>query len=175
MTAKGVGYIVAAVVLGVLLMANWTLFATPVELNLVAARVQTPLLVLMLIVVAVVALASLLMYASSRRAWTRERRTLRNELEAARVRAENEEESRIARLRANTDRELIAIRTQLAQLLDGQAALLGRPSTNHVVDPRTAETRVIDTQVAEARPSESPADEPYTLAPELIPPRTARR
>lgn len=152
MTFRGVAYIVAAVVLSVLLVANWTLFAASVELNLLVARVQTPLLVLMLIVVAVSALVALAFHASSRLVWTRERRALRSEVEAARARAENEEESRIASLRANVERDLAAIRGQLAEVLDGQAALLGRPSANHVVDPRPIEARPIDPKSVEPRP-----------------------
>jgi hypothetical protein len=150
MTFRGVAYIVAAVVLTVLLAANWTLFAARVELNLLVARVQTPLLVLMLIVVAVIALIGLALHASSRRAWTRERRTLRSEMEAARVRADDAEESRIAALRTSLERDLAELRAQLAQVLDGQAALLGRPA-----DPRSIESRPVESRSIEPRPVDS--------------------
>jgi len=195
MTARGVAYIVAAVLLAVFLAANWTLFATPVELNLLAMRIQTPLLIVVLSIVAVIALISLIIQASGRRAWTRERRALKSEIEASHVRVENAEESRVANMRVSVERELAAVRAQLAQLLDGQAALLGRPSSNHVVDPRlvdspspvearplgarSVESRPIVSRLADSPPVESPVDprsaEDHVLAPDLIPPRTARR
>jgi uncharacterized integral membrane protein len=151
MTAKGVAYIVAAVVLGVLVAANWTLFATWVELNLLAVRVQAPLIMVILLVAIVISLLHLAVFALSRRAWARERRALTKDLELARTRAEHEEESRIGTLRANLERELAALRVRLDQLLDGQSALLGRPREA----PRVPEPRA-------------------PLEPELIPPRATR-
>ena len=84
MNAKGVAYIVAAIVLGVFVLANWTLFATAVELNLLIAQVQAPLIILMLLIAGVIWLVDLGVHALSRRAWVRERRALRKDLEAAR-------------------------------------------------------------------------------------------
>src|SRR5690349_15667625 len=110
MNAKGVAYIVAAVLLAVFVLANWTLFATAVELNFLIARVQAPLIILVLLVTGVILLIDLAVHALSQRAWVRERRALRKELDSARVRAEHEEESRIGALRITLERELAAIR-----------------------------------------------------------------
>ena len=150
MNAKGVAYIVAAIVLGALVVANWTLFATSVELNLLAARIQAPLIIVMLLVAVLVSFVHLAVYALSRRAWVRERRALMKDLEAARTRAEQGEETRIGALRVSLDRELAAIRARLDQVLEGQSALVGRPREV----PRVAE--------------------PLALEPELIPPRASR-
>ncbi len=154
MSAKAVCYILAALVLGFLAVANWPLFASPVELNLLATRVQAPLVILVLIVVGVISLLDLGIHASSFRAWVRERRTLKENLEAARLRAEHEEESRIGALRAALERELAAIRATLDQLREGQSTLLASAARERRTDPRPMETL------------RSPE-------PELIPPRTA--
>jgi len=155
MNAKGVAYIVAAVLLAVLVVANWTLFATPVELNLLVARVQAPPIVLMLLLVGVIWLSASAGHALSRRAWGRERDALRKELELARARAEHEEESRIGGLRITMERELAAIRAQIDRLQEGYSARSARSLETRTPDPRPPE--------------------PRGLEPELIPPRTDRR
>ena len=135
MNAKGVVYIVAAVVLGVFVLANWTLFIASVELNFLVARVQAPLIILMLLFAGVILLVDLGIHALSQRTWIRERRALRKDLEAARLRAENEEESRTGTLRVAMERELAVIRGQLDQLVAGQSALLGRPPITRPLEP----------------------------------------
>ncbi len=135
MNAKGVAYIVAAIIVGVFILANWTLFAATVELNFLIARVQAPLIILMLLVAGVILLVDLGVHALSRRAWVRERRALREDLEGARLRAEHEEESRTGTLRVAMERELAAIRAQLDQLVAGQSALLGRHSIARPLEP----------------------------------------
>jgi|SRR5688572_29256573 uncharacterized integral membrane protein len=135
MNAKGVAYIVAAIVLGVFVLANWTLFAASMELNFLIARVQAPLIVLVLLVAGVILLVDLGIHAVSQRAWVRERRTLQKELEAARLRAEHEEDSRTGTLRVALERELVAIRAQLDQLVAGQSALLGQPPITRPLEP----------------------------------------
>lgn len=142
MTAKGVAYIVAAAVLGVFVLANWPLFATAVELNLLIARVQTPLIVLILLVAGMILLIDLAVHALSQRAWVREHRTLRKELEGARLRAENEEESRTGALRVTMERELAAIRAQLDQVIAGQSAVLGRAPIVRATEPELIPPRV---------------------------------
>jgi uncharacterized integral membrane protein len=146
MNAKGVAYIVAAIVLGVFVLANWTLFATAVELNFLVARVQAPLIILVLLVAGVVLLVDLAIHAVRQRAWVRERRALQKELEGARLRAEHEEESRTGTLRVSMERELAAIRAQLDQVVAGQSALLGRapptrPLEPELIPPRAATER----------------------------------
>jgi uncharacterized integral membrane protein len=135
MNAKGVAYIVAAIVLGVFVLANWTLFATAVELNFLIARVQAPLIILVLLVAGVILLVTLAIHAVSQRAWVRERRALQKDLEAARLRADHEEESRTGALRVAMERELAAIRAQLDQVVAGQSALLGRAPPTRPLEP----------------------------------------
>ncbi|HVY80700.1 MAG TPA: LapA family protein [Steroidobacteraceae bacterium] len=162
MSSRGVAYIVAGVVLVVLFVANWNLFVTPVAVNLLFAQIQIPLIALVLFVAGVVALVGFVVHALRMREWARERRTLRKDLEAERVRAEHEEQSRINTLRVTMERELGALRAQLDRVLDGQAALLGREPNGHSLAPRAPAT---DAAQDPSRPIE----------PELIPPRTAHR
>ena len=128
MSAKGVACIVAALLLGVFVLANWGLFASAVELNFLIARVEAPLITLVLLAAGLILLIAVGTHAVSRRAWMRERRVLRKDLESARLRAEREEDSRTGTLRLAMERELSAIRAQLDQIVAGQSALLGRPS-----------------------------------------------
>jgi hypothetical protein len=152
MTAKGVVYIVAAVVLGVFVLANWALLAMPVELNLLIARVQTPFIVLILLVAGMILLVDLAVHALSQRAWVQERRALRKELEGARLRADHEEESRTGALRVTMDRELAAIRAQLDQVIAGQSALLGRAPSVRAIEPELVPPRVTPDRARVERP-----------------------
>jgi uncharacterized integral membrane protein len=155
MKAKGVAYIVAAVLIGVFVMANWTLLIASIELNLLVAHVQAPLGVLILLVAGVILLADLAVHALSEHESSRERRALRQELDDSRLRADREEESRTAALRISMDRELSLIRGQLDQLLAGQSALLGRPPAARSVE----------------RPIEGSTERPrqHPIEPELVP------
>jgi uncharacterized integral membrane protein len=110
-------YIVALLLAGVFAIANWTLLAASVELNLLFAKLQAPLGILMLLLVALIVLFDLGVHAMTHRAWTRERRALAKDLEGLRLRADAEEQSRIAALRSAMERELAAIRGQLDQLI----------------------------------------------------------
>ncbi|HEU4625129.1 MAG TPA: lipopolysaccharide assembly protein LapA domain-containing protein [Steroidobacteraceae bacterium] len=162
MSSRGVAYIVAGVVLVVLFVANWNLFVTPVAVNLLFTEIQVPLIALVLFVAGVVALVGVVVHALRMREWARERRALRKDLEAERVRAEHEEHSRINTLRVTMERELGAVRAQLDRVLDGQSALLGREPNGPSVAPRTTAT-------------DSVQDASRPIEPELIPPRTAHR
>jgi uncharacterized integral membrane protein len=122
MNARGVLYIVAAILIGVFVLANWTLLAAPVELHLLIATIQAPLGVLILMIGAAILLIDLAVHAVSRRGWMRDRRLLTTDLESARQRADREEESRTSALRVTLERELATIRGQLDQLLAAQSA-----------------------------------------------------
>jgi uncharacterized integral membrane protein len=124
MKAKTIFYILAALLVGALVVANGSLFTTQVELNLLFIRMQAPLMVLMLLVVAVILLLDAGVHMMSRYTWNRERRTLKKDLEAALLRADREEESRMGTLRVSMERELAAIHAQLSRLTEGQSALL---------------------------------------------------
>lgn len=123
MKPRSVLYLVALLLLGVLALANWNLLTGPVELNLLIARIQAPLGVLIVSISALVMLIQVSVHALRQRAWTRERRALTEDLDGLRSRAERGEESRSDALRAAMDRELAAIRGQLDQLISGQTTL----------------------------------------------------
>jgi uncharacterized integral membrane protein len=122
MKAKGVIYILAATVIAALVVANWALLIGSVELNLLVARVQAPLALLLLLFAGIILLLDLSVHALREYAWMRERRTLARELEIARLRADKEEESRTGALKITLQGELAAIRAQLDQLLATQSA-----------------------------------------------------
>jgi FtsZ-interacting cell division protein ZipA len=143
-------------------VANWTLCVTPVEVNFLFTRIQAPLIVLVLVVAGLIALVGFVVHALRVREWARERRALKKDLEAARMRAEHEESSRVSGLRVTLERELGMVRAQLDRVLDGQSALLGRTPSAHNVAPRPPESHAVES-------------EPNPFEPELIPPRTVRR
>lgn len=128
MRPRSVLYIVVLVLIAVLLLANWTLLASHTELNLLVARIQAPLGVLILLLLAAVILVNAIVQALSYQAWGRERRALAKEIEGLRLRAEREEESRMRSLRETMDRDLAAIRGQLEQVISSQSALAAQLS-----------------------------------------------
>lgn len=135
MKAKTVFYILAALIVGVLVVANWSLFTTQVELNLLFVRMQAPLAILLLLLAAVILLLDAGVHMVSRHAWMRERRALKSDLEAALLRADREEESRMGTLRVAMERELSVIHAQLDRLMEGQSALL-RVTSNETLPAR---------------------------------------
>lgn len=164
MRAKAAVYVIAAIVIGLFVVANWTLLVASVQLNLLVAEVQAPLIVLLLMLAGAILLLDLAVHAFSSHGWTRERRTLVRDLEAARLRADKEEESRTAALRTSLERELAAVRGQLDRVLAGQSALLGR-------------TPPVVPMVTPLQPVEAvavPVPPPSAVEPELIPPRRGR-
>jgi hypothetical protein len=140
MNARGVLSIVAAILIAVFVLANWTLLAASVDLHLLIATIKAPLGVLILMIGATILLIDLAVHAVSRRGWMRDRRLLTTDLESARLRAEREEESRTNALRATLERELATIRGQLDQVLAGQSALLAVRSPTRLTDSRSGES-----------------------------------
>jgi uncharacterized integral membrane protein len=126
MKARGIIYILAATVIAVFVVANWALLMGSVELNLLIARVQAPLALLLLLFAGIILLLDLSVHATREYAWRRERRTLASSLEAARLLADKEEESRTGALKATVQSELAVIRAQLDRVLVSQATMLER-------------------------------------------------
>ncbi|HTV49823.1 MAG TPA: hypothetical protein VME21_01475 [Steroidobacteraceae bacterium] len=116
MSARILGYGVLAILLIVLLIANWHLLAASTALNLVIAHLTAPLIVLMLIIAALALLIDALAHAVERRLWGQERRALARQIEELRVRADQAEGSRLIALQATIERELAAIRAQLERI-----------------------------------------------------------
>ena len=151
MNAKVIIYILAAIVIAVFVAANWGLLLGPVELNLLIARVQAPLALLLLLFAGFILLLDLSVHTFREYAWIRERRALARELDAARLRADKEEESRTGTLKLAIEKDLAVVRAQLDRVLATQSTLLAR------------------TEIAEPRHAIPSSND--VLEPELIPPR----
>lgn len=134
MKAKGVIYILAAAVIVTFAVANWGILIGSVDLNLLFARVQAPLALLLLLFAGLILLLDLSVHAIREYSWTRERRTLARELEMARLRADKEEESRTGALKVSIETQLAAIRTQLDRVLATQATVLERATVARVAE-----------------------------------------
>jgi uncharacterized integral membrane protein len=152
MRVQGVIYIVAAVVIAIFAAANWELLVRPVEMNLLLVRVQAPLAVLLLLLAGIILLLDSGVHISSERAWVRDRRALARELEAARLRTEQEGENRTAAVTTAIHNEFAVVRDQLDRVLAAQSAWLGRSGAVEAPD--------------------GGAHLHGAIEPELIPPRT---
>lgn len=117
MRLRTVVYIILLLILVALLVANRSVIATSTPLNFIVARAQGPFGILILIVAILVALVDFIAHALSRYGWTRERRSLADEIAMLRERAEQAEASRIRELKETVERESAAIRGQLDRLL----------------------------------------------------------
>ena len=123
MKPRTVLYIVITVLLLVLVLINWPVIAQSTELNLIFARVQAPLGVLILLIAGSILAIGFITSSLNQLNWTRERRELSTQLEQQRLRADQMEESRIRELRETVERETAALRAQL----DRMAAFLQMP------------------------------------------------
>ena len=117
MRPRTVVYVILLLILVALLIANRSVIATSTPINFLVARVQAPFGVLILIVAILIALVDFVAHALSRYGWLRERRSLANEIESLRERAEQAEASRIRELKETVERETAAIRSQLDRVL----------------------------------------------------------
>lgn len=136
MKPKSVLYIVAFVLVVVFALANWSLLAGAVQLNLLIIRIHAPLGVLMLLIAGVIALVDLGVQALNQRTWTRERRAMKKELDDYHLGAARDEASRSEALRVAMERELAVIRRQLDKLLASHATPTGPSvSAQDVVAP----------------------------------------
>jgi uncharacterized integral membrane protein len=121
---SGVVYVVAGAILAVFVVANWQLLMQPVEMNFLVARVQAPLAVLLLLLASVILLLDFGVHAFREHAWIRDRRTLARDLEAARLRAEQESDARTAATTNAIHKDLAIIRAQLDRVLATQPTSL---------------------------------------------------
>ena len=121
MKVTGVIYVLAAAVIAAFAVANWALLMQPIEMNLLVARVQAPLAVLLLLLAGIILLLDFGMHALREHTWLRDRRALARNLEAARLRAEQEGDARTGALTSAIHKELTIIRAQLDRVLAAQA------------------------------------------------------
>jgi uncharacterized integral membrane protein len=112
-------YLVLGILTLVFVLANWDLLTTPTPINLLITTVSLPAAVVGLIVVGAVLAVDWTSQTLHRRAWERERRTLKEELERVRQQAENSEASRLRALEERFEREMAHIRVQLERLTGG--------------------------------------------------------
>jgi len=117
MKARTIANVIVLLIILAFLIANWRVIATPTELNLLFARINAPLGVLIVIIAAAILAVDLIVHALSRRTWSRERLGLARELEALRMRADEVEGARIKELHDQIERETAIIRAQLERLL----------------------------------------------------------
>ncbi len=117
MRARAIIYAALALLLLILLFANWSLLATATPLNVVVGRVQAPIGLLVLLVAVLVFLIELAAHVMDYRTWQQERRQLTLEINQLRVRADQAEGARLVALQSYLERELMLIRTQLDRLL----------------------------------------------------------
>lgn len=115
-------------ILSLFALVNWGSFTTPTNLNLLVARIDAPLGLLMLIVVGALTVVFLLMVARVEIAALLESKRTVKELDAARRVAESSEASRLEGLRQHLDRELAALNVKLDALLQKQERTGGGPA-----------------------------------------------
>lgn len=97
--------------LGIFAALNWPVFSAPTALNLVVARVEAPLGIIMLAVTAAVTVLYAVLVAWRETSALLENRRYARELETQRQLAESAEASRYTQLRTFLERELVALRT----------------------------------------------------------------
>ena len=135
MRPRTVAYVILLLILLALLIANRNLIATSTPINFLVTRVQAPFGVLILIVAILIALVDFIAHALSRYGWTRERRSLANEIGILRERAEQAEASRIRELKETVERETAVIRGQLDRLLGHAPPGPSSPPTQPPYEP----------------------------------------
>lgn len=150
MRVRAVIYVVAAVLVAAFFIANWSLVTSPVSLNVLFSRVETPLGVLLLLVAGLVLLLDLAIHTLTEHTWRGEKRQLAAEVERLRAARTQEEESRTQSLRAAMEREFAALHAKLERVGTGVQRL--------------------ENDTMEAPPPAPPAS---AIEPELVPPRPA--
>jgi hypothetical protein len=127
-------YIAAAVMVGAFFIANWALLRTPVSLNLLFARVATPLAILLLGCAGFVLLLDLAVYVFAEHRWRAK-----------------QEESRAQALQVAMEREFVAVRAQLDRVLTGVQRLENDTMQLPVTSTPAIEPELIPPRSATAR------------------------
>ena len=116
MTVRGLLYALILAIIAVFTLANWSVITQHTTLNLLVARIEAPLGIVMLLVVLAVLAIDIIMLQAQRMAWHKQERALQRELERQRALAENAETSRIDALHAFVAGEVATLRDQLERL-----------------------------------------------------------
>ncbi len=117
MTIRGFVYVVIAVLIAIFTVANWSVITQATSLNLLVARIDAPLGIVMLLAIVVVMAIGLLLLEIQRISWNRRQQALQRELDRQRTLAEEAEASRLNDLRTLLESETVAIRERLDQIL----------------------------------------------------------
>ena len=118
MTIRGFVYVVIALLVAIFTVANWAVITQATALNLLVARIDAPLGIVMLLGILVVMAVGLLLLELQRIGWNRQQQTLQRELDRQRKLAEEAEASRLAELRALLQSEAASIRERLDQIVE---------------------------------------------------------
>lgn len=116
MRPRNVLFIVVALLLLFIVLANWQVISQPTKISLLIGTLDAPLGLLLFVIAAAVFIIDLTLHSLNRLSWTRERKELTAQIEQHRLLADKAEESRIRELREVLERELAAIRVQLERL-----------------------------------------------------------
>jgi uncharacterized integral membrane protein len=118
MTIRGFVYTLIVLLVGAFTLANWSVIMQATTLNLLVARVDAPLGIVMLLGMLTVMAIGLLLLELQRLSWNRQQQALQHQLDRQRQLAEDAEASRLAALQTLLENEVASIRDRLDQLLE---------------------------------------------------------
>ncbi|MEM8487554.1 MAG: LapA family protein [Bacteroidota bacterium] len=120
----------------VLLIAaiNWTVFTTPVPLNLLFTTVNVPIGLSMLMVIGVLSFLYLFFVWKTQTSAFFESRRKNTEVEKARKLADSEEESRVSMLKKLVEEEMKGVNSKLDQLMGQLNVEASPPEDESVVE-----------------------------------------
>ena len=118
MTIRGFVYTLIILLIAVFTVANWSVITQPTALNLLVARIDAPLGIVMLLAILVVLAVGFLLLELQRISWNRQQKALQRELDRQRQLAEDAEASRLAALQTLLTSEVASIRDRLDQILE---------------------------------------------------------
>ncbi|MEO7774465.1 MAG: hypothetical protein ABIT36_08975 [Steroidobacteraceae bacterium] len=124
MNARAILYSLIAAIGAIIVLTNWSIMSTSVDLSLLLTTVRVPIFMLLVLAAGIVLLVDAAMEATERRRWSLERRQLLADRDQARTELSNVEASRIGALRTDLQGELATIRAGLDRLVEGQSLLL---------------------------------------------------
>jgi uncharacterized integral membrane protein len=104
------------VLLGVFVLANWTLLMHPTEINLLVTTAMVPGLIVGILLVAIVLIIDWSAHGLARREWNRERRALRDEIGRLQAQLAGEQDTKLGTLRELIEREGAQIRARIDEL-----------------------------------------------------------
>jgi uncharacterized integral membrane protein len=126
MTIRGFVYTLVALLVAAFTLANWSVIIQATTLNLLVARIDAPLGIVMLLAILVVMAIGLVLLETQRLGWNRQQQTLQRNLDRQRQLAEEAEASRLAELRTLLEDETASIRDKLDRILDQLTPPSGR-------------------------------------------------